>query len=148
MASLSSDSAEGIVGEDLSGARLDERRGGHPVGPTDEQLAYLAAVVETSNDAIVSKSLDGTITSWNGSAERMFGYRAEEIIGRNIRVLIPPELQAEEDEILSRLRAGGYIEHYETVRLDQGRAPAGRLVVDLADQESGGRGHRSREDCP
>ena len=95
----------------------------------EEQLAYLAAVVETSSDAIVSKALDGTITSWNASAERMFGYQAEEIIGQNIRLLIPADMQAEEDEILSRLRAGGHIDHYETVRLSKdGR----RLEVSLS----------------
>lgn len=81
------------------------------------RLAYLGAVVEASNDAIVSKALDGTITSWNASAERIFGYQSEEILGKNIRTLIPPDLQDEEDEILAQIRAGEYIEHYETVRL-------------------------------
>ena len=81
------------------------------------RLAYLGAVVEASNDAIVSKALDGTITSWNASAERIFGYRSEEILGKNIRTLIPADLQDEEAEILARIRAGDYIEHYETVRL-------------------------------
>jgi PAS domain S-box-containing protein len=85
--------------------------------PIDERYAYVAAVIATSSDAIVSKALDGTVTSWNKSAERIFGYRAAEIVGRNIRLLIPPERQAEEDEILARLRAGGFIDHYETVRL-------------------------------
>ena len=134
--------------KDVAATGTDEASAAQSLPPTDEQLAYLAAVVDTSSDAIVSKALDGTITSWNLSAERMFGYAADEIIGRNIRLLIPAELQAEEDEILSRLRAGGYIEHYETVRCRQGRPAARRLVVDLADQESGGRGHRGGQDRP
>ncbi len=82
-----------------------------------ERLAYLAAVVDASSDAILSKSLDGTITSWNASAERIFGFTAEEMVGKNIRRLIPAELQNEEDEILSKLRAGQFIDHFETVRI-------------------------------
>ena len=83
----------------------------------EERIAHLAAVVDASSDAILSKTLTGKIKSWNASAERMFGYSADEIVGRNIRLLIPDERQAEEDEILSRLRRGEFIEHYETVRL-------------------------------
>ena len=79
-------------------------------------LSHLAAIVASSDDAIVSKTLDGTITSWNPSAERMFGYTAEEMIGQPIIRLIPPERQAEETEILRQLRAGQRIQHYETVR--------------------------------
>ena len=63
------------------------------------------------------------ITSWNASATRIFGYSAEEIIGQNIRVLIPEERKAEEDEILARLRRGELIEHYETVRIAKDRRP-------------------------
>jgi PAS domain S-box-containing protein len=76
----------------------------------------LASIVETSDDAIVSKTLDGLITSWNKGAERIFGYMAEEIIGKSIKVLIPREYHAEEDTILDRLRRGQRIEHYETIR--------------------------------
>ena len=94
-----------------------------------ERLAHLAAVVDTSSDAILSKTLDGVITSWNTSAERIFGYTAAEAVGRNIRILIPDELQSEEDEILKQLRADRLIEHYETVRLTKdGR----RLDVSLS----------------
>src|SRR6478736_1985251 len=82
----------------------------------DHVSAHLAAIVISADDAILSKTLNGVITSWNPGAERMFGYSAEEMIGQPILRLIPPERQTEEDEILARLRAGERIEHYETVR--------------------------------
>src|SRR5688572_27263926 len=78
--------------------------------------AHLAAIVTSADDAILSKTLEGVITSWNPGAERMFGYSPEEMIGQPILRLIPPERQTEEVEILSRLRAGKRIQHYETVR--------------------------------
>ena len=81
--------------------------------------ALLAAIVETSDDAIVSKDLNGIILTWNNAAERMFGYSAREIIGQSVRRLIPAELQYEEAGILSNIRAGKRINHYETVRLRQ-----------------------------
>jgi len=76
----------------------------------------LAAIVESSEDAIVSKDLNGIITSWNQAAERLFGYRAEEVIGKPVTLLIPPERQDEEPAILARIRRGEPVDHYETVR--------------------------------
>ncbi len=76
----------------------------------------LAAIVTSSDDAIVSKNLDGIITTWNKSAERMFGYAAEEAIGRSITIIIPPERLSEEADIISRLRRGERIDHFQTVR--------------------------------
>ena len=82
----------------------------------EEASRHLAAIVEGSDDAILSKDFQGTITSWNRAAERMFGYKAEETIGRSITMLIPPDRLDEETEILRRLRRGERIDHYETIR--------------------------------
>ncbi len=77
----------------------------------------LAAIVESSDDAIASKSLDGVIKTWNKAAERMFGYTAEEAIGQNVLFIIPPELHQEEKEIIRQLKKGNRIHHFETVRV-------------------------------
>jgi PAS domain S-box-containing protein len=80
-----------------------------------------SAIVESSEDAIISKDLDGVIQSWNPAAERIFGYTAAEAIGQSIRILIPQELQDDETRILNELRAGGSIKQYETIRLTKAR---------------------------
>ena len=77
----------------------------------------LAAIVASSDDAIVGKDLNSVITSWNHGAERIFGYTAEEMIGTSIMRLIPPDRQTEEQEILSRIRRGERVDHFETIRL-------------------------------
>ena len=77
----------------------------------------LAAIVGSSDDAIISKNLDGVITSWNKSAEKMFGYMAKEAIGKHITLIIPPERRTEEQGILQRLRRGERVDHFETVRM-------------------------------
>ena len=98
--------------------RLEQQQG--------EQLAaarLLAAIVESSEDAIITKSLDGIIQSWNAAAQRLFGYTAEQAVGRNISLIIPDDRLDEEREILTRLRAGHRIEHLETVRLRSNGQP-------------------------
>lgn len=91
--------------------RLDDERESQ-----DRIARELAAIVENSDDAIVSKDLQSTIRSWNRGAERMFGYTADEMVGRSIRTIIPRERWSEEDEVLSQLRQGNRVEHFETVR--------------------------------
>jgi PAS domain S-box-containing protein len=81
-----------------------------------EQFRWLASIVEFSDDAILSKNLDGIITSWNRGAEQLLGYLAEEVIGKSTIIVIPPERQNEEYMILRRIRRGDRIEYYETVR--------------------------------
>ena len=86
--------------------------------------ARLAAIVESSDDAIVSKTLEGVVTSWNRGAERIFGYAAHEMVGRPIQVLFPPDRLDEEPRILARLHRGERVDHFETVRVTKD----GRLV--------------------
>src|SRR6185437_6443192 len=92
-----------------------------PLGKPDVQTAaakdFLAAIIASSDDAIVSKDLNGIVSSWNAGASRIFGYEAQEMIGESILRLIPPDLHHEEDFILGKIRAGERIEHFETIRV-------------------------------
>jgi PAS domain S-box-containing protein len=98
------------------------------LGETEQRLRWLASIVESSDDAIVSKNLDGIVTSWNRGAERVFGYTAAEAIGQPITIVIPLDRQSEEREILTRIRRGERIDHFETVRQ---RKDGGLIVVSL-----------------
>lgn len=82
----------------------------------DEKQARLSAIVESSNDAIISKTLDGTILSWNNGAEKIFGYTEEEVVGKSITILIPQERLREEFHILEKIRNGITLDHFETIR--------------------------------
>ena len=83
---------------------------------TEDRLRWMASIVEFSDDAIVSKNIDGVITSWNKGAERIFGYTAQDAVGQPITIIIPPDRQDEERTILTRVRRGERIDHFETVR--------------------------------
>jgi PAS domain S-box-containing protein len=124
-----------IVGAINMVVDLTDRQRGH------EQSNQLAAIVSSSDDAIISKTLDGRITSWNAGAERIFGYKADEMVGRSILTIIPEELRDEEKQIIAQLSRGERIDHFETVRVDKGgrridlsitvspvRDPSGRVV--------------------
>ncbi len=99
------------------------------------QLALLAAIVESSDDAIVSKTLDGRILSWNAGAQHIFGYSPEEALGQSITIIIPPELHAQERDILEKLRRGERIDHFDTVRVskDGRRIPISLTVSPVRD---------------
>jgi PAS domain S-box-containing protein len=104
----------------------------------DITRARLAAIVDSSDDAIVSKTLDGVIVTWNRAAERMFGYTSAEAVGRNITLIIPPERRAEENDVLARLRRGETVDHFETVRQTKdGRRLAISLTVSPIRDASG-----------
>jgi PAS domain S-box-containing protein len=103
------------------GKTKHSRRGGDP--EDSQASAYLAAIVESSNDAIISKDLNGVVTACNAAAIKLFGYRPEELIGQSVRILIPPDRQREEDEILAKIRNGERVDHFETVRLAKDGRP-------------------------
>src|SRR5579862_8653734 len=101
----------------------------------NELDAWLAAVVDSSDDAIVTKTLDGVIRSWNRGAEQLFGYTAEEAVGQQIFLIVPSDRVAEEQEVLARLRRGERIDHFETIRQtkDGRRIPISLTVSPVRD---------------
>jgi PAS domain S-box-containing protein len=103
-------------------AQPPESNPARPANLPPERL--LAAIVDSSDDAVVSKDLNGVVTSWNKGAQRIFGYTAEEMIGQSIVRLMPPDRVNEEPVILARLRRGERVEHFETVRVRKD----GRLI--------------------
>ena len=107
----------------------------------------LASIVESSDDAIISKSLDGIIQSWNAAAEQLFGYTAAEAVGRHISLVIPPDRIAEEDHIIASLKAGRRIEHFETERMRLGRRSAScvSLTISPIKDDGGARGRRVQD---
>jgi PAS domain S-box-containing protein len=93
------------------------------LGSPELAAHWLFAIIESAEDAIISKTLDGVITSWNRGAERIFGYEAHEIIGKPVTILIPPDHLDEEPTILAKITSGERIDHYETVRLNKSGQP-------------------------
>ena len=129
---------------DEQGRRLELQATGRDITEQrqdGEAAAWLAAVVASADDAIVSKTLDGIVTSWNRGAELLFGYSAAEASDARSRMIIPPDRLPEEQEILARLRRGESIDHFETERIDEGR-PA---RSDLAQRVPGPRRPRARD---
>jgi PAS domain S-box-containing protein len=121
-------SPHGSVTDDRTSA-IGASAGELTPGPVTHAEAWLAAIVESSDDAIVGKTLDGVIRSWNRGAQRIFGYEAAEIVGKSIYVLIPPERHHEEPDIIARLLRGERVDHYETVRV---RKDGGRIEVSMS----------------
>ena len=89
-----------------------------------EAALHLASIIESAQDAIYSKKLDGTIMAWNAEAERLFGYSSSEVLGKSVRVIIPSEKSQEERKVLDKLRSGERVQHFETVRTTK----EGRLI--------------------
>jgi PAS domain S-box-containing protein len=117
------DESGALVGAVLVFRAIAERR------KAERAQGVLAAIVESAEDAIVSKNIDGIIESWNIGAERLFGYSADEAIGKSIRIIIPPDLQSEEDLILQKVKRGERVDHFETVRMTKSGRP---VEIDLS----------------
>ena len=100
-------------------------------------MAHLAAIVESCDDGIISKSLDGVIRSWNGGAERIFGWSAAEAIGRPITLIIPPERHEEERRIIDTLKRGERLEHFETTRVTKALTGYGQAEDQQRAREAG-----------
>src|SRR5262245_41160344 len=112
--STESGATSGMIG---CSADITERK------QAEDTMGQLVAIVESSDDAIVSKDLNGVIMSWNKGAEKLFGYSAEEVIGKSIMIVIPPDREDEEKRVLESIRRGEKIDHYETVRRRKDGAP-------------------------
>ena len=113
-----------LIFRDVTAQRLAERNKAQQL----HTAQLLASIVASSNDAIIGKSLDGIIQSWNAAAEQLFGYTAEQAVGQHISLIIPPERLTEEDQIIASLKTGKRVEHYETERV---RSDGQRIVVSL-----------------
>lgn len=113
-----------LIFRDVTSQRLVERNKANQL----HTARLLASIVESSNDAIIGKTLDGVIQSWNAAAEQLFGYTAAEAVGQHISLVIPPERLAEEDQIIASLTEGKRIEHFETERV---RSDGQRIIVSL-----------------
>ncbi len=113
-----------LIFRDVTAQRLAERDKANQL----HTARLLASIVESSNDAIIRKSLNGTIESWNAAAEQLFGYTAEQAVGQHISIVIPPERLADEDKIIASLKLGKRIQHYETERV---RSDGKRIIVSL-----------------
>ena len=105
------DSTGQIIGASKIARDISDKKQAH------ENQAMLAAIVDTSDDTIISKNLKGIISSWNRAAERMFGYTKEEVLGKHISLLIPPSRLAEEDIIINSIAQGNKVDHFETIRI-------------------------------
>jgi PAS domain S-box-containing protein len=105
--------------------------------PRVDPTALFRAIVESADDAITSTDLQETITSWNQAAERLYGYRAAETIGKSNRMIIPPDRCAEEDAVVRRLRGGEGVQHFETVRIHKNGAGVDVAITASAIRDDG-----------